>query len=146
MVALAPDLAASPALRRIEGNPALGERFAAQLSVAYKGAWIRTTRCFARGSGAPPGWDEAERWFAEFAPRLDLRNPPESPADWRLEACVGAVPLSTVAARGRPSTHRLPPGSLAVVSARVTTSSGPWLGACPVLLGGDGKPGRRLTG
>jgi hypothetical protein len=148
MLALAPDLAASPSLRRIEGEVALGERFAAQLSVAYKGVWVRTTKSFARRGGAPAGWADAELRFTDFAACLDPTLSGGLPAgsDWRAEACIGAMPLSPVATAGRPAARRLPSGSLAVVSARIATESGPWHGGCPVILGGDGKPGRFIGG
>jgi hypothetical protein len=63
-----------------------------------------------------------------------------------MEACIGAMPLATIAVAGQPATRRLPPGSLAVVSARLATASGPWLGAYPIILGGEGQPTRRLSG
>jgi hypothetical protein len=155
MIAMAPDLGVSPSLRRIEGDVALGGRFAAQLSLAYKGTWIRTTRSFTRESNPPADWEGAERWFADFVTRLDpkslsqghISSPISSAAtaDWRIEACVGAMPLATAAVGGRPAIHRLPAGSLAVASARLATASGPWLGACPLVLGGDGQPGHTLA-
>ena len=93
--------------------------------------------------------------LADFLTRLDPNSlsqgnissplPFSATAVWRIEACVGATPLTTVAVGGRPGTHRLPVGSLAVVSARLATESGPWLGACPFVLGGDGPSSRPLA-
>jgi Xaa-Pro aminopeptidase len=47
-IAVAPDLAADPRLNRTSQPTPLAARFAIRASVAYKGAWVRRTRTFAR--------------------------------------------------------------------------------------------------
>src|SRR5258706_5141748 len=46
---LAPDLRADATLRRLEGDALLGERYAVELSVAYKASWVRVARCLSNG-------------------------------------------------------------------------------------------------
>jgi hypothetical protein len=149
---VAPDLSKSAVLERIETDAALGARWALQLSVAYKGVWVRTTRCF-------PQVPAAQQWFAKAAGRLGSFAP-ETLADdapgkltlWTLEACIGTHPLSVVAhgpARTQqaivPPSKALPPGALAIFSAQLEMPDGPWHGSAPVVTGGPGKPARVLT-
>src|SRR5215831_1002161 len=74
---LAPDLAASTALLRIEGEAPLGERHAVELSVAYKGTWARAARCFAEKE--PQSWSAARRWVADWATHISSVSPPPPP-------------------------------------------------------------------
>jgi hypothetical protein len=155
MVHLCPDLGARPALRRIEGEAALGIRFAAQLSVAYKGVWVRLARSFAPGVERPGAWSEADRWFAQAIAACEAATPGEALGrmtpgrlvGWNVEACVGALPLAVVAASGTaPPPRPIPAGSLAVVTVRLETEAGPWIGGSALVLGGEGKLGRALAG
>jgi hypothetical protein len=47
-VAIAPDIAASRRLIRLEGTAVLRDAFAARISLAYKGTWVRMVRTFGR--------------------------------------------------------------------------------------------------
>jgi hypothetical protein len=149
---VAPDLAKSPVLQRIETDAALAGRWALQLSVAYKGVWVRTARCHGGGAAS----DAAASWFAKAAGRLGSSAPdtdaPGKLVLWTLEACLGTHPLSVVAhgpARMQQAviapSKALPPGALAVFCAQLELSDGTWHGAVPVITGGAGKPARVLT-
>ncbi len=119
---VAPDLRESAVLRRIEGDADWGPRAALQLSLAYKGVWVRSVRCVASGP-APDDWSAAEAWLAKGDPS----GAPGRLIRWTVEACVGSLPLSVVAS--------LPRGSLAVVSAELDLPGvGAWHGAALVVL------------
>lgn len=141
---LAPDLSRSPALQRMEGDMALGSRWAVEVSLAYKGVWVRCTESRSAGP-APASWTAAEKWFATASAalasgtELTWPTPPGRLLSWTLEACTGAQPLSTVAALDRPATLALPAGSLAVFTVQLELADGPWHFAAPVLLGSAGS-------
>src|SRR5438094_525187 len=61
---LAPHLRADATLRRLEGDTLLGERYAVELSVAYKATWVRITRCVST-QAVPPSWRGAVDRFVE---------------------------------------------------------------------------------
>lgn len=151
-VFLAPDLAVSDSVRRLEGDAPLGARVAVQVSVAYKGHWLRETRSFAHQSGrlvALPGADAAHTAF------LNARAAAATPADaacavaqalgaqvqgWVLECPARGIPLDVAAqspatpdtpAAGKAAAAALPSeGSLTL---RLRTPSGPllWGAALP---------------
>src|SRR5882724_9690486 len=101
---LAPDLGVDSTLRRFEGDAPLGERFAVELSVAYKATWVRITRCVS-AQAVPPSWRGAADRFVETAQRLNeatLFLEPKNAA-WTLETCRGSAPLSIVATKEVPS-------------------------------------------
>jgi Xaa-Pro aminopeptidase len=141
---LAPDLAAGTALRRLEGDLPLGARYAVELSIAYKAAWARITRCFA--SDPPASWRQARAWAADWAVGAAgsaAGPPPGAVAFWTLEACVGTQPFSVIgSAVGPRGTVRA--GTLACYSIQLQLADGPWLGGAPVVIGGE-RPGRLLA-
>jgi len=133
---LAPDLAADTTLRRLEGDLSLGERYAVELALAYKAAWIRVARCFSKET--PRSWLDAQEWTSDWAARLNAgppAGPPGEVAFWCIEACVGSQPLSVVASSGAARTD-IPAGTLACLSLRLNLADGPWLSAVPVVIGG----------
>jgi len=151
---LAPDLRADATLRRLEGDALLGERYAVELSVAYKATWIRLTRCVST-QAIPPSWRGAADRFVETAKRLNEANlslepqvagsvRPEKNAAWTLETCRGSPPFSIVATGEAPSPSALPGGSLACLSLQLDLDDGPWLGGEPLILGSGGQPSRLL--
>jgi hypothetical protein len=149
---LAPDLRADATLRRFEGDALLGERYAVELSVAYKATWVRITRCVST-QAVPPSWRGAADRFAETAERLNEANlslqiaggaQPGKPTAWTLETCRGSPPLSIVATGETPSPSALPGGSLACFSLQLELDDGPWLGGEPLILGSRGQPSRLL--
>src|SRR6266481_4371207 len=70
---LAPDLRADATLRRLDGDALLGERYAVELSIAYKATWVRVTRCVST-QALPPSWRGAADRFVETAERLNEAN------------------------------------------------------------------------
>jgi hypothetical protein len=143
---IAPDLRSSAALLRMEGDAALGARHAVEVSVAYKGAWVRVSRSVA-SAAAPASWKAAEEWFAAVVARIgevrDGQLPIAAPGQlvqWSLEASVGLRPLTVVMAQGRAATFALPPGSLAVFSVRLALEDGDWHCAAPLVMA---EPGAR---
>ena len=151
---LAPDLRANATLRRLEGDALLGERYAVELSVAYKATWVRITRCVST-QAVPLSWRGAADRFVETAERLNEANfsleprvadsvRPGKNAAWTLETCRGSQPLSIVATGEAPSPSALPGGSLACFSLQLDLNDGPWLGGEPIILGSRGQPSRLL--
>ena len=145
---VAPDLSKSAVLQRLEGDMPLGPRHAIELSVAYKGVWVRLARSL---SAQPPAsWAAAQAWWDAAATGLSrqaslaLPPAPGRLVSWSLEACTGLQPLSTVAGSGMDLTVSLPPGSLAVFSAQLELDDGLWHGAAPLLWGGLGQDSRWL--
>jgi Xaa-Pro aminopeptidase len=141
---LALDLSAGTALRRMEGDLALGERHAVELSIAYKGAWARVARCFA--PNPPPSWSRASSWTADWATRISAASsgsPPGNIAFWSLEACTGTQPFSVLASAIGPR-GTVSAGTLACFSIQLQLADGPWLGAGTVVVGGE-RPGRLLA-
>jgi len=146
---LAPDLSHSPALQRMEGDMALGQRWAVEVSLAYKGVWVRCTESRSTGP-APASWTAAQKWFATAAAALNTGpsptwpTPPGRMVSWTLEACTGAQPLVTVAALHRPAAQALPAGSLAVFAVQLELADGPWHFSAPVVLGSAGQASELL--
>ncbi len=140
LVRLAPDLAQGATLLRIEGEVALGARYAVDCSLAYKGVWVRVVRSFARGT-APASWTTAEDWYRNTLPQVGTAT--EDPAaqapgrleGWTLEASTSVAPLSVVAGNGQPPTLALPAGSLGVFSVQLALDDGPWLRSCALRVG-----------
>src|SRR5205809_5090033 len=152
---LAPNLRADATLRRLEGDALLGERYAVELSVAYKATWVRITRCVST-QAAPPSWRGAADRFVEAVEHLNEANlsleplvagsaRPGKKAAWTLETCRGGPPLSIVATGETPSPSALPGGSLACFSMQLALDDGPWLGGEPLILGSRGQPSRLLV-
>jgi hypothetical protein len=135
---LAPDLGAGAALLRFEGDCALGERYAVQLSLAYKSAWIRMTRSFSKG--APPrSWLQAQAWSSNWAELASETGAVAAPAPGdvafrSVEACLGSAPFSLVAL-GVSGRAPVPVGTLASLSLRLDLPDGPWLGGGPGMIG-----------
>jgi hypothetical protein len=151
---LASDLRADATLRRFEGDALLGQRYAVELSVAYKATWVRITRCVS-SQAVPPSWRGAADRFVETVERLNEANlslepqaagsvRPGKTAAWTIETCRGSPPLSIVATGETPSPSALPGGSLACLSLQLDLDDGPWLGGAPLILGSGGQPSRLL--
>jgi hypothetical protein len=131
-LAIAPNLDVDARFVRVGGAGALGERFAVRASVAYKSAWVRHTRTYAKTGASASFEAEAARWFDALAASLDLLRPPEPQlrnalkrlpgADlrsWLIEAPVGTQPLAPVAA----------PRSAVTLSVHLASNGRSWLGA-----------------
>ena len=150
-IRLAPDLERDGRLRRIEGEEQLGAGFALQVSVAYKGHWVRLGRSAAR-SGDLPGWRRAEDAFDGAIEALRGGGGVVAAlADftaWTIEGCVGTRPLSILAGSGLASPGLAGAngpdagavalaGGVRVLNARMDTDDGPWLASETVVVGGS---------
>lgn len=141
---IAPDLGGGTTLRRLEGDCHLGGRYAIELSIAYKAAWVRVARCLS--PNAPPSWKQAQRWTSDWATGttgVSGGPPPGALAFWTLEACVGTRPFSVVGSAIGPR-GTVAPGTLACYAVQLQLADGPWLSGGPVVVGGEG-PGRLLA-
>ena len=142
---IASDLASSGSLVRMEGDSALEARFAVQISLAYKGVWVRAARCVARG-GVSQSWSAAESWFRGAVSRLRadrLGLPDDAPgkiALWKIESCLASEPFTVVG-----DGTALPPGSFGVASVELALPDGPWHG-CSTFILGSGREATRLLG
>jgi creatinase/prolidase-like protein len=150
-IAIAPDLDLDRRLIQVSGPVPLARRFAVRASIAYKGAWVRRTRSFARdpqgaraiasaekwltnlvSSAGAPFDMSIEAWGAELAAtgvvaHLELRR-------WMAESCTGSYPLEVVASP-RVGARFLPEAdTLLVVSVELALDDVPWLGAAPMFV------------
>ena len=118
-VLLAPDLSRSSLLHRLEGDTSLGECFAVQVSLAYKGCWLRIAGSYRRGAAAVAELPECELARTEVQRGLlgassdDLAASAASAAkanldDWSLEARCGGLPLATIACAGHTNAKWVP--------------------------------------
>jgi hypothetical protein len=103
----------------------MGDRNSVELSVAYKGVWIRLCRTY-------PSVPDAESWF-EAALQGRALPPPGKLTSRTVESCIGSNPLSVVEDQDRVY-HRLPAGAQAVLSVRLDLEDGPWRAAAPFLV------------
>lgn len=143
-VLVAPDLRQSPGLRRLEGPTTLGAHFAVQLSVAYKGHWLRCAGSFRQDGGSVVESPACAEWRrrlqqAASAPgleagRLARRLAGDGAgavlADWCLESRSAGLPLACIAARGHAEHTPVPGGS--TFSARLRSDGHEWLIAEPI--------------
>jgi hypothetical protein len=149
-IAVAADIDSDRRLLRIVKPTPLGLRFAVRASIAYKGAWVRRIRTFARDEAGSAAVSGAEAWFAETCVAIDPAQPLSAQLDrgiaalpgatrdtWMAEACIGSYPLQAVAASG--SSPAQPAGDALVLTLSLTVDSVPWLGAAPIFAG---QPGR----
>ncbi len=139
---IAPDLGRASTLQRIEGAQALGQRYAVECSMAYKGVWVRVGRSIARGAKSA-SWSDAEAWFDRALPQVGgsrsmadlVATAPGKVTGWTLEASIGVAPLSVIASSGQMALLALPNGSLAVFSVQLALDHGHWLRSAPLCLG-----------
>lgn len=103
----------------------IGDSHVVELSVAYKGVWIRLCRTY-------PPMADAESWF-KAALEGHALPPPGKLTGRTVESCVGSSPLSVVEDHDQ-IYHRLPAGAQAVLSVRLDLDDGPWRAAAPFLV------------
>lgn len=122
-VLVATDLEQSALYRRLEGSAPLGSLFAVQLSLAYKGFWLRYASSFRReGKGAielPVCTALRQQLLtAAFRPGMRAVELVQEVAaakeigvlqDWALEARKGQLPLACVGAMGHAQEAQVPP-------------------------------------
>ena len=134
---MAPDLSKPSDWLRVDGDMPLAPRYAVELSLAYKGAWVRWVRNFS--ADAPPAdWSQAQAWWQQqlAAPAQNAHQMAAPPVGTlqhgRIELCQGGLPLTPVV-----DTHAdpspLPLGARwGVTSAQLRLPSGDWFAAQPV--------------
>ena len=146
-IAVAPDLDADPRMIRVAGSLPLADRFAVRASVAYKGAWVRRVRSFARDAAARRAFAQAEAWLGRVASSIEpgqelaaqiagyakglagatLRN-------WMAESCIGSYPLESIAGSDTDTTVAVR-DSFLVLTIALSLGGIPWLGVAPAIVG-----------
>ena len=140
-IAVAADLDADRRLIRVSGTLPLAGRFAVRASVAYKGAWVRRIRSFARDEDARRAYAAADAWLARVASSIEPGKPLEAQlaaqvkalpgASLRMamaESAIGSYPLAAISGVS-------PEGSFLVLTVELSLDSIPWLGAAPAFVG-----------
>jgi len=133
LLRVAGDLTQGAALQRLEGDFALGPRYAVEISVAYKGVWTRLTQSFSRGA-EPASWVHARQGLEALAARgasaagVRALGPV---ARWSCEAPCGLHPLAAWTGSGPAPARSLPAGSRCVLNVALALPDGPWLAAAP---------------
>jgi len=134
---IAPDLSKPSAWLRVDGDMPLAPRYAVELSLAYKGAWVRWVRNFS-AEATPSDWSQAQAWWqqqmaASVHNAHQMAAPPVGTLQHgRIELCQGGLPLTPVMDT---HTHHapLPLGvRWGVASAQLSLPSGDWFAAQPV--------------
>jgi creatinase/prolidase-like protein len=140
-IAVAPDLAADRRMIRVAGTLPLAGRFAVRASVAYKGAWVRRIRSFARDDAGAAVFSRADTWLTGLASSIAAGTPLAAQiaeackslpgAELRAllaESCVGSYPLEAVS--------RVPAdGDFLVLTVELAIDGVSWLGATPAIVG-----------
>jgi hypothetical protein len=139
-IAVAADLDADRRLVRVSGTLPLAGRFAVRASVAYKGAWVRRVRSFARDEAAQRTYAADESWLASVASSIEGGKPPEAQLAAHLKALTGAT-LRMAMAESSIGSYPLaaisdapPAGSFLVLTVELSLGGIPWLGATPVFV------------
>jgi len=149
-IAIAPDLDLDWRLIQVSGPAPLARRFAVRASIAYKGAWVRRTRSFARDPQGARAMAIAEKWLAQVASSIFAGLPLESqitaslmllrPAEnllrksWMVEACRGSYPLEVVESSRSPGNDAQVADTCLVLSIELPVDDVPWIGAAPVFV------------
>jgi len=139
-IAVAADLDADRRLIRVSGSLPLANRFAVRASVAYKGAWVRRIRSFARDGAAQRVYTDADAWLVRVASSIKGSESLEEQLAERLkslpgatlrvlatESSIGSYPLAAI-------TDTPTPGSFLVLTVELSLNGIPWLGAMPVFV------------
>jgi hypothetical protein len=139
-IAVAPDLDADRRMIRVAGTLPLAGRFAVRASVAYKGAWVRRIRSFARDEAARRAYAEADAWLARVASSIGPGRLLDAQLAGRVkelpgaslraalaESCIGSYPLEAVT--GAPVA-----GGFLVLTVALSLDGLPWLGAVPAFV------------
>jgi hypothetical protein len=159
-IAIAPDLDLDRRLIQVSGPVPLARRFAVRASIAYKGAWVRRTRSFARDPQGAGAMASAEKWLAQLASpwvlageplesqiatRLGLLRPKEHVFrhSWMAESSKGTYPLEVIDSSRLPNSEARVAGTFLVLSIELAVEGVPWLGAAPMFVrpGVEAVPG-----
>jgi Xaa-Pro aminopeptidase len=148
-IAVAADLDADRRLVRVSGPVPLGERFAVRASIAYKGAWVRRTRTFARDAAGSATAARGAAWLdgvarsitadrpiaAQLAAQVD-KLPGVALTSFMAESSIGSYPLEVVASSRAPDKETPAAGTFLVLSVELAIDGVPWVGAAPAFVGG----------
>jgi Creatinase/Prolidase N-terminal domain len=144
-VALAPDLASGRRLVRLEGTAPLGPAFAARLSLAYKGTWVRMLRTFGRGDMLTQDIAGATAGFAAAIAMLPRTDQLERFAAFLVEGCRTTTPLEPLTGTMLDDRLAIAPGSVVSVQATIETNGRAILVGAPVLVGRNGEAASALV-
>jgi hypothetical protein len=142
-IAVAPNLATDRRLTRVSKPIRLADRFAVRASIAYKGAWLRRTRTFARDHKTA----RADAWFEGVIRGIEVGKPisgqlaayVETLSDatlefWMVESCVGSYPLSVIASSRMPGRDAPIEGGFFVLTIGLLLHDGHWIGTSPLIV------------
>jgi Creatinase/Prolidase N-terminal domain len=135
-VAMAPDLAGDHRLLRVEGEPALGRRFAVRASVAYKGSWVRRVVTVDRDGAVS---DDAQAVFADAVARLPSDCALSQFSAFLVEGHRIAQPLEALIGSGVAAARPAVAGAVVSVQARIEADGRPVLLGAPALVGASGE-------
>jgi Xaa-Pro aminopeptidase len=143
-VALAPDLRRAVVFRRAPfAEPALGDRFAIRLTVAYKGHWTRLTRTFARDDAA--GTIVAEARLAAAIAALPDATALAALDDWLVEGTPHSQPLEALAGSSVGAARVPLGGKVVTVTATIDVDGQRFAAGGPVLVGTGGSVSAALV-
>jgi hypothetical protein len=141
-IAVAPNLGSDRRLSRVSKPTPLADRCAVRASVAYKGAWVRRTRTFARDHTVA----RANAWFEGAIRGIEAGKPisdqlaaqvaalPGATLEgWMVESCVGSYPLSVTASSRLPGRNENIESGFCVLTIELLLDSGPWIGTTPLI-------------
>lgn len=137
-IGIAPDLARSLRLHRLEGAATLGARFAVRASIAYKGTWVRMTRTLARSGGADD-IVKANEQFAAAVTALPGTDALKKFRAWLVEGCRATQPLEALAGSLVTEPAELVSGAVVSVQATIDMPGGPVITGGPALIGRNGE-------
>ena len=141
-MAAAPNLDRATHFIRPEGTITLGKRFALRATVAYKGSWVRMTRCFGFPDAALA---TAQTQFAAAVAQLPSLDGFREFPSWSIEGCRLAQPLDVFAAPSITSPRPILPGALLTAQAVVSIDGKKIPLAAPILTGTSGFPASLLV-
>ncbi len=134
---VAQDLSKSGAFLRTESLGALGETFAARVSLAYKGVWTRQTRSFARDRAVQASFDKAALALEHFRPEAAASISDQIArsfgslgriVNWVAEQPRGSCPLAPVADLANKPQAKVPATPF-VLNLELEIAGARWIGA-----------------
>jgi hypothetical protein len=144
-VAIAPDLTANRRLIRLEGTAPLGSVFAARISLAYKGTWVRMVRTLGHDAMLVRDIANAVTSFAAAIaplPRIDSLG---GFAAFLIEGCRTTTPLEPLVGTVLDEERVIAPGTVVTVQATIETNGRAILVGAPVLVGRNGEASSALV-
>src|SRR6266446_4776581 len=151
-VAIAADLDSDRRFVRASGLLPLGRRFAIRATVAYKGAWVRRAKTYARDEKDCLAVARADEWFKRFIARIEVDRalggqvasalgdfPGAQLSNWIAEAVNGTRPLAVIASMSQPN-EALRHVPALVLTLALDVDGMPWCAAGLASLVHTGKP------